>query len=462
MVPDGETSGAEAAMSLPARLFWTAQFGVRRITQSRFPFRSPAAIERAQRRNIREMVRYAHRHVPYYRETMRRLGLGPDDFRSAADLGRLPLIEREQLQRDPLCFVSQKQPLERCRKLQTGGSSGAPIVVMRSPVRPRELAYQERSHAVERKLTGKRWGARMLDIASPLSPGAASRRTWRKRLMPPSFLATERLELSLLDPPSKALAVMNEFRPDLILSYGSYIEALFQHARRSGGEFHRPAVVVYHSDSLAEAARRMIEDDLEVEVLNYYSAVEAPAIGFECEQHRGFHLNCDLHPVRIVGDDGEELPDGEGGEVVVSNLVNRATVLLNYRIGDVASKLPGGCACGRSLPLMSFLEGRVGDWVQTRDGERIHPQAVRVQFTQEDEVWRYQVVQRSPSHFSLSLVVSPDCDRGRLEARLAAKFAELFGEGTTIDVSFVDSIARTPRGKVRTVIAMADSQGVTS
>jgi hypothetical protein len=33
--------------------------------------------------------------------------------------------------------------------------------------------------------------------------------------------------------------------------------------------------------------------------------------------------------------------------------------------------------------------------------------------------------------------------------------------GTTIDVSFVDSIARTPRGKVRTVIAMADSQSVT-
>jgi hypothetical protein len=41
------------------------------------------------------------------------------------------------------------------------------------------------------------------------------------------------------------------------------------------------------------------------------------------------------------------------GEVVVSNLVNRETVLLNYRLGDVAASLPDRCPCGRSLPLLS-------------------------------------------------------------------------------------------------------------
>ena len=406
------------------------------------------------------MAAYAHRYVPYYRETMRRLGLGPDDIRSAADLGRLPLLEREQLQRDPLYFVSQAEPLERYMKLQTGGSSGAPVTVMRNPVRSGEVGHHERGHAVARKLIGKRWGARMMEIASPLSPAATLRRAFRKQIIPISFLGTKRLELSLLDPPAEALAAMNEFRPDLILSYGSYLEALFQHAHRSGTDFHRPSVVVYHSDSLPEPTRRMIQREIGIEVLTFYSAVEAPEIGFECEQHRGFHLNCDLHPVRILAEDGKELPDGESGEVVVSNLVNRGTVLLNYRLGDVASKLPGGCPCGRSLPMLSFLEGRVGDWVLAANGERIHPQAVRVQFTQEAEVWRYQVVQRSPSHFSIALVTAPDCDRGALEARLAAKFAASFGGETTIEVSFVDEIPRTARGKVRTVIALADSHGV--
>ena len=182
----------------------------------------------------------------------------------------------------------------------------------------------------------------------------------------------------------------------------------------SGIELHWPRVAVYHSDALAAPARRLIEEHFGIEVLTFYSAVEAATIGFECERHMGLHLNCDLNPVRIVGDDGEELPDGESGEVVVSNLVNRATVLLNYRLGDVAAKLPGPCPCGRSLPLLSFLEGRVGDWIRARDGEAVHPQAVRTLFTEEEHVWRYQVVQRSLSHFAIALVTAPECDRPRL------------------------------------------------
>ena len=75
-----------------------------------------AAIERAQRRQLRATVAHAYEHVPYYRETMRRLGLGPADFETASDLAKLPLIEREQLQRDPEYFVSRAEPLAELRR----------------------------------------------------------------------------------------------------------------------------------------------------------------------------------------------------------------------------------------------------------------------------------------------------------------------------------------------------------
>jgi phenylacetate-coenzyme A ligase PaaK-like adenylate-forming protein len=460
MVPGGERRRERAQWSLGERLLWSWRYGTQRLIQQRFPFRSPATIERAQRRRIREMVHYAHRYVPYYREAMGRLGIGPGDIRTAADLARLPLLEREQLQRDPMHFVSEELPVDRYLKLQTGGSSGAPATIMRGPVRADQLGHHERGRAVERKLTGKRWGARMLDIASPLAPAATLRRRFADRLLAPSFLTTSRVDLSLHDPPSKVLAVMDEFRPDLVLSHGSYLEFLFHDAYRRGNDFHHPAVVVYSADGMSEPMRRLFAEELGIEVLTYYSAVEAPAIGFECEEHRGLHLNCDIYPVRIVGEDGEELPDGESGQVVVSNLVFRGTVLLNYRLGDVAAKLPGPCPCGRSLPLLSFLEGRVGDWITTPDGRRVHPQLVRIQFTEEEDVWRYQVVQRTPTRLAIKVVTAPACDRRELATRLATKFAGLFGDGLTIEVSFVDEIPRTARGKVRTVIALADSHGV--
>ena len=224
--------------------------------------------------------------------------------------------------------------------------------------------------------------------------------------------------------------------------------------QRSGARFHRPDAVVYHSDALSEPARRLIADDLGIEILSYYSSVEAPAISFECEQHRGLHLNFDLHPVRIVDEEGHEVADGESGEVVVSNLISRGTMLFNYRQGDVAAKLPDPCPCGRTLPLLSFLEGRVGDWVATRDGQRLHPQGIRTLFTEEREVWGYQVNQRALSHFALTLVVAPESDRAQLEARLAASFAERLGPETTIETTYVESLPRTARGKIRTVIAL--------
>jgi phenylacetate-CoA ligase len=436
-------------------LIFTATVAGRALSSPRFPFRSEAAIVRAQRRRLRSTLHHAYRHVPFYREAMDRLGLHPNDVRTSADLARLPVIDREMLQRDPLFFVSRARPLDRYVKTQTGGGSGAPVTVFRDPFSLREVGHSERVAAVVRELVGKGRRMRVLGIDSPMSPGARVREGVASRILLPGWMRIQRRELSLLDPPTRALAAINEFRPDLISSYGSYLEALFLHAHNAGVDFHLPAVVVYSSDALSARARQLI-GGLGIEVMSYYSAVEASILGFECEEHTGLHLNCDLYPVRIVAETGEELPDGEIGEVVVSNLVNRGTILLNYRLGDVASKRPGRCPCDRALPLLSFLEGRVGDWVATRSDTRIHPQGIRTLFTEEEEVWRYQVEQRTLSHFVVKLVASPRCDRHRLETRLAGKFVERLGEGTTIEVSFVDELTRTGRGKVRTVVGLPD------
>ena len=68
-------------------------------------------------------------------------------------------------------------------------------------------------------------------------------------------------------------------------------------------------------------------------MLSRYGAVECFRIGYTCEHDEGFHIHESLCDLKIVGPDGTRLADGEPGEVVISNLVNRATVLLNYNLG---------------------------------------------------------------------------------------------------------------------------------
>jgi hypothetical protein len=72
----------------------------------------------------------------------------------------------------------------------------------------------------------------------------------------------------------------------------------------------------------------------------------------------------------------------------------------------------------------------------------------------ENEVWRYQVIQRRPDHFDVLVVAAPTCDREGLHERLVAKFSNQFGSTTTAAVSFVDDLPRTPHGKVRSVISL--------
>jgi phenylacetate-CoA ligase len=440
--------------SLPTRLRWAAYLAAQVPRQRRLPFRPPVAIEREQTRNVRAMVSHAYAHVPHYREAMDRLGLRPTDFRGAADLGRLPPVDRGDLQRDPERFVSDAHPLDAYLKVRSGGSSGRPVTVYRHPFASfQAAAHRERRLGVAMKLAGRRSRVRQLRIASPVRTQTLSEGFRAGRLIPLSVRVVER-HLSLLDPPAEAVRAINDFKPHLVHSYGSYVEALFLHLHRSGEEFHRPSAVLYGSDALSDAGRRLITETFGIPVLSGYGAIEAAPIAFECEEHVGFHLNADLFPVRVLDDDGREVPDGERGAVTVSNLVNEGTILLNYRLGDVASKLPVGCACGRSLPLLSFLEGRTDDWLESSSGERIHPQAVRTLFTDEEQVLRYQVQQRSPSRYAVAVVPAEGSDLDRLRARLVRKFADRLGAGTTIEVTFLDSLPRTEGGKVPTVVSM--------
>src|SRR5947209_9884805 len=139
-------------------------------------------------------------------------------------------------------------------------------------------------------------------------------------------------------------------------------------------------------------------------------------------------MNVDLFPIRLVDSAGEDVSPGESGEVVISNLLSRGTMLLNYRLGDIARWIPGPCPCGRNLPVLSFVQGRVADWLTTPAGERLHPQTVTVVLEVDPDVLRYQVVQRQPSRLEIKLVARAGSDLPAVARRVQTGFANLLPE----------------------------------
>ena len=438
---------------LARRIRFTAWLAASVRWQHRLPYAAASTIERAQRRRLRRIVAHAYTHVPYYGETMKRLGLRPADIATVRDLGLLPVLERATLQRDPEYFAS-RGAAQRCMRLGSGGSTGEPVTVFHDPFAlVQSAAHRERHRVLVRQLAGAGRGYREAFIAVPPSAAERAGEALRELILAPRGSVADQLHLSVLDSPAANAERIDRHAPDVIDSFGSYLDELFLHWLQTGRPKHLPKVVVTSSDALSEPVRRLIVDQLGIPVISVYRTVEAFSIAFQCEHHRGMHVNVDLCPITIVDGDGGLLPAGESGDVLVSNLVNRGTVLLNYRIGDRASYDTQRCPCGRTLPLLSFLEGRTDDWLRSTAGRRVHPQALRKPLSALPGVWRYQVVQRDATRIDLAIVAAPDADRDALRERAARIVRGPMGADTIVRVDFVDDLARAQNGKVRIVVS---------
>jgi phenylacetate-CoA ligase len=209
-----------------------------------------------------------------------------------------------------------------------------------------------------------------------------------------------------------------------------------------------PRVVQYGGEAMSPEGRELIERDFGVPVLSNYNAIEAFKIGHFCELRRGYHLYEDLCDLWLARPDGAPCPPGERGEVVISNLVNRATVLLNYRLGDFARLAPDPCDCGRTSSVLSAVEGRKSELIPLPSGEVVHPFALHpVTKSYGNEVARWQLVQHEPARFELRLVLyEPDAFE-RIGEPFARRISGVLG-GAEVDVSRHESLGAPGRKHV--------------
>jgi phenylacetate-CoA ligase len=263
-----------------------------------------------------------------------------------------------------------------------------------------------------------------------------------------------RLMLSPSEPFHVVLERMNEFRPDVLHGYGSYLGALLRWIHTRGLSFHRPKVVTYGADCMPDSDRRLIEVELGIPVFSFYQSVEALRIAFQCEQRRGLHIFSDHVAVRVVDTGGNALPPGVPGEVVISNLTNRATVLLNYRQGDVAAIGVEPCPCGRILPTLDGIQGRQDDLVKLADGSVAHPLALLAVLQRVPGVVQVQLVQEETRSFHLRAVCAPEAGWKAISEQLETAMRSVLGADILLRAEPCELIPPGPSGKVRAVVSL--------
>jgi len=394
-----------------------------------------------QARKLRSIVNHAYGQVPFYKKLYNEWGLEPGRIRDAADIQRLPLLGRQELARVPLKErTALDADLKACIPITTSGSTGTPITILDDSSVD---AYLEALYL--RFL----WacGVRPLDKTCRVKARSAPFPNERLGLWSTFRNLMRHKRLAAADDIGEHVKFYLSWKPDLLTAFPSYYRVLTRFLEQAGQVpvFKR---VVTEAELLDQSTREHINQILHAEVFDFYGLNEVGGVAWECPTHTGYHVNADSLLVEFLRD-GEAVSSGEQGQVYVTSLQKMATPILRYATGDVATPIDDECPCGRGLPLIKDIQGRIVDFILTRDGRYLSPYLVTRMLEHTAGVQRYKVIQNRDYSIELQLKIS--CGRNETTIRELKHCCRDAFPDTPVSINIVDHIENEDAPKFRLV-----------
>ena len=398
------------------------------------------ALRELQRKKIAALVNYAYRNVGYYRRLFDANKVSPADIKTVEDLSRIPVTERQVLQKQSIHETIAESADSNLNKSLTSGSSGRPLMVYRT--------------ASENSLIDIVWARAFLENGQKIwdksadyhSFGHIPRRwferlgIWRKYVIP-----------TFADPIGQ-IAILKRVRPDTIRGNPYELVTLAETIQRERIEGISPRLVFAMGSLLDQHNRMLIESVLHTKVFDYYGAMETGLMAWECCEHIGYHINSDTLVLEVVNDQGEPAGGGERGKIIVTGLLSYTMPFIRYNIGDIGALSDKRCPCGRGLPLLEHLEGSAYDFFVSADGTHHSPSLILNQIKYMAGIEQYRVIQETITSVRAQIVPSENFSAETGE-ELKGFMKRMLGNEAEITVEIVDEIPRDASGKMKSIIS---------
>ncbi|QWV91839.1 hypothetical protein KP004_11405 [Geomonas oryzisoli] len=399
-----------------------------------------------QEEKLRELVRHCYQTVPYYRRIMEQMKLVPADFRSMADLVKLPILTKADVRKFGNEMISSAFTEKDLVHGHTSGTTGTPL----------DFFWDRDAWFLNNVFDWrqKRWGGMrqgepyaLLLGRTIVSPRRQTPPFWQfnkheNQLWVSSFHLSRRFLPAI----SEKLAA---FRPAFLEGYPSTLFVLAKLLDEAGLTLKVRAVFT-SSEPLLAAQRALLERVFSCEVFDYYGQAERVIWGTECGEHNGKHANPDYGITEVVDAAGVPVPAGTTGRLIGTSLVNMGMPFLRYQVGDISSLNESQCACGSAMPLLGEIQTKQEDIIITPSGRYVSASVLTHPFKPLKNVLMSQLVQQSSSELLVKIVKGGKYEDGDTRQLLSGLDERLGGE-MTIRVEFVEDIEREPSGKFKWV-----------
>ncbi|HET9404389.1 MAG TPA: hypothetical protein VFO57_07400 [Burkholderiales bacterium] len=353
-----------------------------------------------QFRQLEVLLRHAYATVPYYREHWHEL-YDPRQPLDAGRFSRLPLLTRSDLQGNFDALKSSDVPATHrpVGEARSSGSTGMPVRVLKSGLT--RLLWQAallREHVWHRRdLSG-----RLAVIRHGVKAGEAN--TWGTPLR---GLAKTGPAVQL--PTSVAVGAqlrwLEEQQPDYVLTYPSNLNELLRLSLERGTRLPRLREARTLGEVVPPELRALCREAWGVPVVDAYSAQEVGYFALQCPDQEHYHVQSESVMLEVVDAQGRACVPGQAGLIVVTPLHNFAMPLVRYVMGDYA-EVGERCGCGRGLPVLARIMGRVRNMLVTAAGERYWPSFGTRKLTNIAPILQHQFVQKSHDLIEARLVMA--------------------------------------------------------
>ncbi|MCR4303422.1 MAG: hypothetical protein NUV63_04225 [Gallionella sp.] len=411
-------------------------------------------VEQQNLAKLRDLLTYCHARVPFYRDAMKQSGFEPGDLRSFADINALPIISKTDLRAgyDRFEAAGESPPYD---VWASSGSTGEPFFFRldRRSISANTFAALARG----RRWWGMDFGVREGMIWSGLSDltGTASGRfAALKRRVSWSLKNISMVDVYMLDDAAIAQGYKTflHTRPRMLRTIASGLLRFCTGLERLGLDGKKLGIeaAIYTGEGLTRTQRDRIESVLGCPTVTEYGCTELGIIAFECPDH-GLHVSHDNLLIEFLVNGRQAMP-GEQAELVITNLNEWTHPLLRYKIGDFAAPSAKTCACGRTLPLIEELGGRVHDSIRTPQGRMIHGLFFTHLFDRLPEVAQFRVIQRRLDSLDIEIVV-PGASAEKVKRSVEKTICDSLGETMSLVVRIVDSLPVAASGKTRWIVS---------
>jgi len=402
-----------------------------------------------QQQQLKGLLSICVRHVPYYRQnwSLRQVKLAAEN----GQLEGIPFLEKDAIRANADQFLRQDQKPFPNFRFHTSGTTGTPIDCTYSLSELRNsMALREVRSAnwagVSFRLPRATFSGRMAE-PDPDSKGPYYRYNAAERQV---YFSAFHLRP---DTARDYVEALHRHKVQWMTGYAVSYYLLAKFILDQKIQVPPLKAIITTSEKLTLEMRRVMQDAYHCRVYQEYSTVENALFASECELGR-LHVSPDAAVVEILRPDGCQCEAGEVGEVVTTCLMRTYQPLVRFRLGDLASWDPQPCPCGRSMPVIQEVVGRIEDVVIGSDGR----QMVRFHgiFVDQPHVIEGQIIQETLSTIMVKVVPTANFNGDDVQD-IIHRVQQRMGHEVHVQVECVNEIPRTASGKFQAVISKVPS-----